>query len=106
MAFLCIPNWFSVHLDSFSNEKFNGFRIRTLSLSDAVTLVSRDRIQFSASIPHLGGVSIIEPEAPGVLQRYELSYYRMAYNAGIQSSFEINLRFFVHVRHAFSFTYH
>ena len=69
MAFLCIPNRFSVHLDSFSNEKFNGFRIRTLSLSDAVTLLTTDLIHFSASAAHLGNVSIIEPEAPGVLLR-------------------------------------
>ena len=70
MAFLCIFNRFSVHLDSVSNENLNRFRIRTLSLFDAVTLLSRDRIQFSASIPQLGGVSKIEPEAPRVLLRF------------------------------------
>ena len=60
---------FSVHLDSVSNDNFNRFRVRTLPLSDAVALLKRDLIQFSASIRQLGSVSIIEPEAPGVLLR-------------------------------------
>ena len=74
MAFLCIFNMFSVHLDSVSKKNFNRFRVRTLSPSDAVTLLSRDLFQCSGSIRSLGSVSIIEPEAPGVLLRFVMGW--------------------------------
>ena len=72
MSLLCIFNRFSVYLDPVSNDDFDRFRIRTLSLCKAITfLITEVPQDFSEQRP-LGSVSIIEPEAPGVLLRFRI----------------------------------
>ena len=70
MSLLCIFNRFSVYLDVVSNDDFDRFRIQTLSLCKAITFLFTELHMFLPEQRPLGSVSIIEPEAPGVLLRY------------------------------------
>ena len=70
MSLQCIFNRFSVYVDVVSNENFDRFRIETLSVCRAIILLTTELLPFLPAIRPLGSVSIIEPEAPGVLLRY------------------------------------
>ena len=70
MSLLCIFNKFSVYLDPVSKDDFDRFRIRTLSLCKAITFLFTELRHFSPEQRPLGSVSIVEPEAPGVLLRF------------------------------------
>ena len=70
MSLQCIFNRFSVYVDVVSNENFDLFRIQTLSVCRAITFLITELLMFSPAQPPLGSVSIIEPEAPGVLLRF------------------------------------
>ena len=56
-------------MDVVSNENFDLFRIQTLSVCRAITFLITELIMFSPALRPVGSVSIIEPEAPGVLLR-------------------------------------
>ena len=70
MSLQCIFNRFSVYVDAVSNKNFDRFWIQTLSVCRAITFLITELIMFSPAQRPLGSVSIIEPEAPGVLLRY------------------------------------
>ena len=70
MSLQCIFNRFSVYVDVLSNENFDLFWIQTLSVCRAITFLITEQIMFSPAQRPLGSVSIIEPEAPGVLLRF------------------------------------
>ena len=70
MSLQRIFNRFSIDVDVVSNENFYRFRIETLSLCKAITLLVTELRHFSPEQRPLGSVSIIEPEAPGVLLRF------------------------------------
>ena len=72
MSLQCIFNRFSVYVDVVSNEDFDRFWIETLSVCRAITFLFRGLLPFLPAQRPLGSVSIIEPEAPGVLLRYKL----------------------------------
>ena len=67
MSLQCIFNRFSVYVDVVSNENYDRFRIETLSLCKAITFLFAELLPFLPAQRPLGSVSIIEPEAPGVL---------------------------------------
>ena len=69
MSLLCIFNRFSAYLDPVSNDDFDRFWIQTLSLCKAITFLFTELPIFFPELRPLGSVSIIEPEAPGVLLR-------------------------------------
>ena len=69
MSLQCIFNRSSVYVDVVSNENFDLFWIQTLSVCRAITFLITELIMFSPAQRPLSSVSIIEPEAPGVLLR-------------------------------------
>ena len=69
MSLLCIFNRFLPYLDPVWNDDFDRFRIQTLSLCKAITFLFTELHMFLPEQRPLGSVSIIEPEAPGVLLR-------------------------------------
>ena len=69
MSLQCIFNRFSVYVDVVSNENVALFWIQSLSVCRAITFLITELIMFSPAQRPLGSVSIIEPEAPGVLLR-------------------------------------
>ena len=70
MSLQCIFNRFSVYVDAVSNKNFDRFWIQTLSVCRAITFLITELLMFSPAQRPLGSVSIIEPEAPGVLLRF------------------------------------
>ena len=70
MSLQCIFNRFSVYVDAVSNKNFDRFWIQTLSVCRAITFLITELIMFSLALPPVVSVSIIEPEAPGVLLRF------------------------------------
>ena len=70
MSLQCIFNRFSVYVDVVSNENVALFWIQSLSVCRAITFPITELIMFSPAQRPLGSVSIIEPEAPGVLLRF------------------------------------
>ena len=70
MSLQCIFNRFSVYVDVVSNENFDRFWIQSLSICRAITFLITELLMFSPAQRPLGSVSIIEPEAPGVLLRF------------------------------------
>ena len=70
MSLQCIFNRFSVYVDVVSNENVALFWIQSLSVCRAITFLIIELLPFSPALPPVGSVSIIEPEAPGVLLRY------------------------------------
>ena len=56
-------------MDVVSNENVALFWIQSLSVCRAITFLITELLMFSPAQRPLGGVSIIEPEAPGVLLR-------------------------------------
>ena len=69
MSLQCIFNRFSVYVDVVSNENVALFWIQSLSVCRAITFLITELIMFSLALPPVVSVSIIEPEAPGVLLR-------------------------------------
>ena len=70
MSLQCIFNRFSVYVDVVSNENVALFWIQSLSVCRAITFLITELIMFSLALPPVVSVSIIEPEAPGVLLRF------------------------------------
>ena len=70
MSLQCIFNRFSVYVDVVSNENVALFWIQSLSVCRAITFLITELLPFSPAQRPLGSVSIIEPEAPGVLLRF------------------------------------
>ena len=70
MSLQCIFNRFSVYVDVVSNENVALFWIQSLSVCRAITFLIIELLPFSPALPPVGSVSIIEPEAPGVLLRF------------------------------------
>ena len=70
MSLQCIFNRFSVYVDVVSNENVALFWIQSLSVSRGITFLITELPMFSLALPPVGSVSIIEPEAPGVLLRF------------------------------------
>ena len=70
MSLQCIFNRFSVYVDVASNENVALFWIQSLSVCRAITFLIIELLPFSPALPPVGSVSIIEPEAPGVLLRF------------------------------------
>ena len=60
-------------MDVVSNENVALFWIQSLSVCRAITFLITELIMFSLALPPVGSVSIIEPEAPGVLLRYAIA---------------------------------
>ena len=56
-------------MDVASNENVALFWIQSLSVCRAITFLIIELLPFSPALPPVGSVSIIEPEAPGVLLR-------------------------------------
>ena len=71
MSLQCIFNRFSIYVDAVSNKNFERFWIQTLSVCRAITFLITELLMFSPAQRPLGSVSIIEPEAPGVLLRLQ-----------------------------------
>ena len=69
MSLQCIYNRFSVYVEVVSNENVALFWIQSLSVCRAITFLITELIMFSLTQRPLVSVSIIEPEAPGVLLR-------------------------------------
>ena len=69
MSLQCIFNRFSVYVEVVSNENVALFWIQSLSVCRAITFLITELIMFSLALPPVVSVSIIEPEAPGVLLR-------------------------------------
>ena len=69
MSLQCIFNRFSVYVDVVSNENVALFWIQSLSVCRGITFLITELIMFSLAAPPVVSVSIIEPEAPGVLLR-------------------------------------
>ena len=69
MSLQCIFNRFSVYVDVASNENVALFWIQSLSVSRRITFLITELRMFSLAQRPVGSVSIIEPEAPGVLLR-------------------------------------
>ena len=63
-------HYVSVYVDVVSNENIALFWIQSLSVCRAITFLITELILFSLALPPVGSVSIIEPEAPGVLLRF------------------------------------
>ena len=70
MSLQCIFNRFSVYVDVASNENVALFWIQSLSVCRAITFLITQLLMFSLALPPVVSVSIIEPEAPGVLLRF------------------------------------
>ena len=70
MSLQCIFNRFSVYVDVVSNENVALFWIQSLSVSRGITFLITELRMFSLAQRPVGSVSIIEPEAPGVLLRF------------------------------------
>ena len=71
MSLQCIFNRFSVYVDVVSNENVALFWIQSLSVCRGITFLITELLMFSIALPPVGSVSIIEPEAPGVLLRFQ-----------------------------------
>ena len=71
MSLQCIFNRFSVYVDVVSNENVALFWIQSLSVCRGITFLITQRLMFSLAQRPLVSVSIIEPEAPGVLLRFQ-----------------------------------
>ena len=69
MSLQCIFNRFSVYVDVVSNENVALFWIQSLTVCSGITFLITQRLLFSLAQRPVGSVSIIEPEAPGVLLR-------------------------------------
>ena len=69
MSLQCIFNRFSVYVDVVSNENYALFWIQSLSVCRGITFLITQRLMFSLAQRPVVSVSIIEPEAPGVLLR-------------------------------------
>ena len=69
MSLQCIFNRFSVYVDVVSNENVALFWIQSLSVCRRITFLITELIMFSLTQRPLVSVSIIKPEAPGVLLR-------------------------------------
>ena len=78
-------------MDVVSNENFYRFRIETLSLCKAITFRFAELLPFSPALRPVGSVSIIEPEAPGVLLRL-YSIFGDIYYALLQKYKELGKR--------------
>ena len=67
-------------MDVVSNENVALFWIQSLSVCRAITFLITELIMFSPALRPVGSVSIIEPEAPGVLLRYprNMEYFSKA----------------------------
>ena len=59
-----------VYVDVASNENVALFWIQSLSVCRGITFLITQRLMFSLATPPVVSVSIIEPEAPGVLLRF------------------------------------
>ena len=70
MSLQCIFNRFSVYVDVASNENVALFWTQSLSVCRGITFLIAQRLMFSLAQRPLVSVSIIEPEAPGVLLRF------------------------------------
>ena len=70
MSLQCIFNRFSVYVDVVSNENVALFWIQSLSVCKGITFLITELRMFSLAQRPVGSVSIIEPEAPGVLLRF------------------------------------
>ena len=70
MSLQCIFNRFSVYVDVVSNENVALFWIQSLSVCRGIPFLITELIMFSLAQRPLVSVSIIEPEAPGVLLRF------------------------------------
>ena len=80
MSLQCIFNRFSVYVDVVSNENVALFWIQSLSVCRGITFLITELLMFSLALPPVVSVSIIEPEAPGVLPRKcknYMDFYRM-----------------------------
>ena len=80
MSLQCIFNRFSVYVDVVSNENVALFWIQSLSVCRAITFLITELIMFSLALPPVVSVSIIEPEAPGVLLRFRGCFQEMENN--------------------------
>ena len=70
MSLQCIFNRFSVYVDVVSNENVALFWIQSLSVCKGISFLITELLMFSLAQRPVGSVSIIEPEAPGVLLRF------------------------------------
>ena len=85
MSLQCIFNRFSVYVDVVSNENVALFWIQSLSVCRAITFLITELIMFSPAQQPVVSVSIIEPEAPGVLLRFE-NFWKLCARFGIISA--------------------
>ena len=85
MSLQCIFNRFSVYVDVVSNENVALFWIQSLSVCRAITFLITELLMFSPAQRPLGSVSIIEPEAPGVLLRFQNLAVNLPMHPGVGS---------------------